>query len=158
MLRERKRHTARRVASARYPALSHGGGVPHPDLAGGMLDTPHVIPDLAGGGTWVPHTIQTWPRGTLGTSPPSRPDWGVPPPSRPGWGTRPLSAGWGAPTIPDLAGVPPPPIQTWDGVPPISWMGYPHPDLGLDTPPTKTCDGVPPRHVMGYPPPRRGVN
>ena len=29
LLRERKRHTARRVASARYAALCNGGGVPH---------------------------------------------------------------------------------------------------------------------------------
>ena len=34
LLRERKRHTAHRVASARYATLSPdgGGGVPHPDL------------------------------------------------------------------------------------------------------------------------------
>ena len=33
LLRKRKRHTVRRVASARYAALSNGGGggVPHPD-------------------------------------------------------------------------------------------------------------------------------
>ena len=36
LLRERKRHNARRVASARYAALSNGGGgVPHPVLGGG---------------------------------------------------------------------------------------------------------------------------
>ena len=29
LLRERKRHTARRVASARYAALCNGGGAPH---------------------------------------------------------------------------------------------------------------------------------
>ena len=35
LLRERKRHTARHVASARYAAVSNGWGVPHPDLIGG---------------------------------------------------------------------------------------------------------------------------
>ena len=38
LLRERKRHTARRVASARYAGLSPdggGGGVPHAGLDGG---------------------------------------------------------------------------------------------------------------------------
>ena len=34
LLRERKRHTARRVASARYAALSRGGGVPYPRVGG----------------------------------------------------------------------------------------------------------------------------
>ena len=34
LLRERKRQTARRVASARYAALSPDGGIPEPDLYG----------------------------------------------------------------------------------------------------------------------------
>ena len=67
LLRERKRHTARRVASAHYAALSNGwggtpsrpgwGGVPwapphHPDLEWG---TPH--PDL---GWSTPHPDLEW--------------------------------------------------------------------------------------------------
>ena len=68
LLRERKRHTDRRVASTR--CRGGGGGVPR---AG--------PPPRPGWGT-----------------PPSRPGWGtppcpdldgVPPPSRPGWGTPP---------------------------------------------------------------------
>ena len=80
LLRERKRHAARRVASACYAALSNGGvphpvigGVPHPVMGG----TPHH-PDLTRG---VPHpvmvgvprgtpTIQTWLGGYLGIPPP----------------------------------------------------------------------------------------
>ena len=58
-------------------------------------------------------------------------------------------SGWGYPRVPP--GVPP--TFTWDGVPPISWMGYPshldwdgvpHLDLGWEHPP--------PRPGMGYPP------
>ena len=74
LLRERKRHTARRVASARYVALSNGGG-----------DTPS---SPGRGGT--PPTIQTWPGGypphhpdlAGGGNPPPCPDlgWGTPPP------------------------------------------------------------------------------
>ena len=97
LLRERKRHTARRVASARYAALSNG---------------------WVGG---VPPTIQTWPGYPpplgWGTPPPSRPGrvpptpgMGYPPPSRPVWGTSPPQT-WDE--------VPPPPPQTWDGVPPL---------------------------------------
>ena len=44
LLRERKRHTARRLASARYAALSvswrRGRGVAHSVLDGGMVGTP----------------------------------------------------------------------------------------------------------------------
>ena len=89
LLRERKRHTARRVASARYAALM--GGVPrvpphHPDLA--------RVPPTPGMGYLPPS------RPVRGTPPHPRPGMGYPTPSsRPGWGT-------------------PPPTQTWDGVPP----------------------------------------
>ena len=42
LLREHKRHTVRRIASARYAALSNvGGGVPPPVLAGGRV--PHPV-------------------------------------------------------------------------------------------------------------------
>ena len=67
LLCERQRHTARRVASTRYAALSPNGGVPHPVLNGGVpiqswMGVPHPV--LGGGGstqTWdgVP-PLQTW--------------------------------------------------------------------------------------------------
>ena len=119
LLRERKRHTARRVASTRYAALSNpdlvGGGVPHPDLVGGRGVTPPPPsrpglggvphPDLVRGGTpskpgqGGTATIQTWSGGYPGLPPtPSRPGWGVP--------------------HPDLVRGYPLTIQTWDGVPP----------------------------------------
>ena len=112
LLRERKRHTARRVASARYADLSGGGvprsmsggvchsrsgGVPHPRSRGGGYPIPYLggypVPCVRG----VPH-----PRsgGYPGYPPSYRPDWGTPhlrpemgyPPSptfRPGRGTPP---------------------------------------------------------------------
>ena len=78
ILRERKRHTARHIASARYAALSPdrgGGGVPHP-----VFD--------------VGYPIQSWTQGTphqlggvppcldLGWSTPPHQLDGVPPPSK----------------------------------------------------------------------------
>ena len=55
LLRERKRHTARRVASARYAALCNGGGGVNPSQVGG-----YPVPCLGRGGTpsqvgGVPH-------------------------------------------------------------------------------------------------------
>ena len=83
-LRERKRHTARRVASARYAG---GQGVPHPVMVWGgthpvMWDgVPPHHPDLG------------W-----GTPPPSRRGMGYPPPSDVGWGIPPQSdLGWDTP-------------------------------------------------------------
>ena len=81
-----------------------------------------------GGG--VPHPVLD--RGDT----PSRPGMGYPPPEH---------------------GISPPPTWTWDGVPPVSWMGYPP---GWDTlPPTWTWDGVPPSSVswMGTPLPEPGM-
>ena len=111
LLRERKWHTARRVASARYAALSNGyhppsrpgqGGTPgtphHPDLARGYLGYPHN-PDLAGGTPGYPHPDLGW-----GT-PPSRPVIGHPPPI----------PGMGYPPRPEMGGTPPPRPE----------MGYP---------------------------------
>ena len=107
LLRERKRHTARRVASACYAALSHGWG--------------------------VPPTIQTWSEGgTLSTPPPSRPGMGSPHHPDLGWGGTPdtpphhLDLGWCTPppSRPGQGGYPPPSkpemgypptIQTWSG-------------------------------------------
>ena len=116
LLRERKRHTARRVARARYADLlrvgwgtqSHARGVPSPRSRGvpslrsggypipgpGGVPQPMSRGGYPGLGWRVPH-----PRSRGGT--PSQVWWGVPgtpPSSRPGWGT--------------------PPPQTLDGVPP----------------------------------------
>ena len=151
LLRERKRHTARRVASTCYAALSN------PDLVGGYPIQTWL------GVSWVPPTIQTW-LGRGGT--PSRPGWGYPrypQPSRPGWaGGYPIQTWLGG--TPDFVGgtpdTPPPSrprlgvSQTWLGVP---WVP-PFSDLVRgDTPGTPhhpDLDGVPSsRPGMGYPPP-----
>ena len=98
LLRERKRHTARRVASTRYAALSNPdlvGGVPHPDLVGGY---PGYPPELGWG---TPRTGMGYPPQTLNWVPP-RPGMGYPL-ARPGMGYPP-KLGWGTPT--------------WDRVPP----------------------------------------
>ena len=120
LLRERKRHTARRVASTRYAALSGGGtqgtppstpgqGVPHQDLVGeGYLGYPppsrpgqgypgYLPPSRPGQGVPHPDLVAGW--GVPWVPPPSRPGWGYlsyPPPSRPCWGTP------GTPHHPDL--------------------------------------------------------
>ena len=73
LLRERKRHTARPVASARYARggggipFSHDGGVPHPVMVGGTPPPSRPGPGVGDGG------------GTMGT--PHHPDlgWGTPP-------------------------------------------------------------------------------
>ena len=156
LLRERKRHTARRVSSARYAGgggtpSSHWGvphplvvGVPHPVMVGGV-----PYPVMVGG---VPPTIHTWPGGYprypshhpdlgWGTPPPSRPRMGYPPPTIQPWDGVPPQhhpdLGWGTPpTIHPWDGVPPPTIHPWDGVPPTiqTWDGVTppphHPDLG----------------------------
>ena len=155
LLRERKRHTACRVASARY--AGGGGvvprpvmvGVPHPVMVGGVTHPVMVrgTPSSHGGGG-VPPTIQTWPGGypryphhsdlarrvpqvppPMQTFPGGTP--GTPAPSRPGWGAPQVS-----PHHPDLArggtpGTPPLPFRPGHG-------GYPR------YPPTiQTWDGVP---------------
>ena len=82
LLRERKRHTARCVASARYAALSNGGGggVPHPVMMGVV---PHPV--MVGGTPGSP-PIQTWDGVPLQTCDgvPPHPDLeqGTPPPSK----------------------------------------------------------------------------
>ena len=138
LLRERKRHTARCVASTRYAALSNpdlviGGGTPfrpgggypgYPPPSRPGRGVPH--PDLVRG-----YPIQTWSgEGVLRVAPtPSRPGQGdtsgIPLPSRPDWGVPRVS----------------PTIQTWSGEypryllhhPDLTW-GTPHPDLGWGTP------------------------
>ena len=79
LLREHKRHTAYRVASARYAAIQSwwgGGGYPR----------------------YPPHTIQTRLGGCPGYPPPSRPGRGYPrypfPPSRLGMGYPPTIQTW----------------------------------------------------------------
>ena len=110
LLRERKRHTARRVASARYAALSNGWGRGYPSSPGGGGGTPPTIQTWSWGGvpstiqTWdgVPPTIQTWdgvpPRPGMGYSPTQTWD-GVPPPPRPGTGYSPPRPGMGYPSV-----------------------------------------------------------
>ena len=85
LLRERKRHTARHVASARYAALSNGGeggGAPsRPGWGGCTLGTPPSRPGMG---------VPPCPDLGWGTPPPSRPGMGYPPPlSRPGMGYPP---------------------------------------------------------------------
>ena len=62
LLRERKRHTDRRVASTRYAAPGGGGGVPWagaPMLGG----TPGQAPPLPGGYPgWAPPLVRGYPR------------------------------------------------------------------------------------------------
>ena len=95
LLREHKRHTARRVASARYAVLSNGGGGTPSSHGGGGYPiqswwggTPSSPDWWWEGGypiqSWlgVLHLVLTW--GTLGTTP-SRPGMGYPL-SRPGMG------------------------------------------------------------------------
>ena len=155
LLCERKRHTARRVASAPYagwggyPIQSWWGrvypiqsweGTPIQSWWGGGTPSSH-------GGEGVPHPVM------VGGGYPIQSWWGYPgcpPPSRPG----PSGYPWGTPLHPDLAGVPPPTIKTWPGYPPIqTWLGgvpwgtpY-HPDLAGEYP------GYPhhPDLAWGYP-------
>ena len=95
LLRERKRHTVRHVASARYAM----GGYPVPGLRGGT-------PSQVWGGT----PSQVWGGGTLSQV------QGVP---RHRSRHYPIQT-WGVPKVPPPAGpgMGYPPSQTWDGVPP----------------------------------------
>ena len=144
LLRERKRHTARLVASAHHAGLSPDGegGIPHPVLDRGYpiqsqwelpQGTPILILD------WVPsHPDLGWgtPISRIGYSPILILD-GVPPYQQDG--VTPILI---------LDGYPSPIIRI--GCPPISRVGYPPPDLEwgiscLDlkqgTPPIPTWDG-----------------
>ena len=130
LLRERKRHTTRRVTSARYAALSNGEGgtpssprwgVPHWVLA--MGDTPSspdqgVSHPVLVGGMGVPHPVLAG--GTPGYPLPSRPGMGYPSSSRPGMGYPPSRPGMDSP--------------------------HPHPQSRpvMGYPPVQTCGGVPP--------------
>ena len=122
LLRERKRHTDRRVTSTRYAAPAGGvGGTP-----GGHPPYPGRVPPLWGGG--VP-----WAGAPLleGCTPGRHPPAG----GYPGW-------------VPPARGVHQagPPTWTWMGYPPhLDLDGVPPlPGPGWGTPPTWTWNGVPP--------------
>ena len=124
LLHECKRHTARRVASAPYAALSNGAGVSIQSWLGG---TPSQI-QVGGRG----YSIQSW---LGGTHPRFR--WGYPIQSWPveeyfiqsSPGGYSLSPCWGYP-IQSLLGVP------WGSSPVRPGMGYPCPANGGSPPPT----------------------
>ena len=111
LLRERKRHTARRVASVRYAALSPDGRVPHPVLDSCPLSSPGqgVTPIQSCPGKGYP--IQ------------SRVPYGIP---HPDLGLD-LDGRYPSvpPSIPGMAVLP---------CPDLGW-GTPHPDLGMGYPP-----------------------
>ena len=116
LLRERKRHTARRVAKqvlAMLGGVSGLGGYPIPGLGG------YPIP---GPGRGVPH-----PRSRKGGTPSQVREGGYP---IPGPGGVPVPGLGGYPILTWLGY---PPGQTWDGLPPLPRpeMGYPpYIDLG----------------------------
>ena len=123
LLRERKRHTAHHVASARYAALS-------PDEGGGTLDGGGVypIPGLDWGGEGYP--VQSW----MGVSYPR---------SGLGGGGYPIQSWMGWYPIPGLVGGVPHTVLDWGYPPPWTWDGvHPPPSAGWGTP-TWTWDGVP---------------
>ena len=131
LLRERKRHTARRVSSAYYA----GEGVPCPRSGGGS--TPSQVRGVphprSGGGYPVPGPGGT-PSQVQGEGVP-HPDLvrGVPqvtPPARPGMGYPPARSGMGYPP------------QTWDRVPP-------HPNNGEQTDIPKYKYYLPSYYVRG---------
>ena len=109
LLRERKRHIARRVVSTRFAALSRGrGGYPYSVLTWG--DYAHPV--LMGGGG-VTHPVLNWGGG--GT--PYWPGRRTPPPPH-------HQTGWGNPTLIRLDGVPPPLVGLDGGTAPSDWWGY----------------------------------
>ena len=133
LLRERKRHTARRVASACYAALSNGWeGVPHPVLVVGGY-TSHPPPSRPGREGTSHHPDLGWgtpqPRHGIGYLPPTQPGMGYLPHPDLGWGTL--------------------HPQTWDGVPHPHKCGqtetitFPHPsDAGGNYLCYKPVDGA----------------
>ena len=131
LLRERKRHTDRGVASTRYAAPGGGGGGTH--ARGGY---PRQVPPAGGRGypRWAP-SCHGGDGGTLGRRP--LPERGTP--------ARQAPLPW------PRMGYPPPPVPGMGmGYSPVSWMGYhPHLELGWGTPPSAG---------WGTPPPPRDVN
>ena len=153
LLRERKRHTARRVASARYAALSNGGGAggypiqswwgeggtPIQSWWGVPKGTTHH-PDLARGYPGYPPTIHTW-TGVPPHHPHLAGSWGTPslsrvplPLSRPGMGYP--TQTWSTPT------------QTCDRVPPWPRLGMGSPLTWDRVPCTQTWDWIPPQTMV----------
>ena len=128
LLRERKRHTGRRVASAHYAALPNGWGrgVPHPVLA---VVLGYLSPPSRPGQGGTP-TIQTWLAGggTPNTPPPSRPGRAQVPPTIQTWdGVSPHpDQGWGTPHSQTCDGVPLPPTDLGQGNshPPQVWTDW----------------------------------
>ena len=122
VLHERKRHTARRIASGGTPSSLDRGGLPPSSPNWGV---PPSSPDGGGG------LAKSSPNGRV---PPFSPDWGVPPCS-PDRGGYPIES-WGG-------GVSH--IQSQWRVPPCSPEGGTHQSAGLGTPPPKceqtdTCE------------------
>ena len=117
LLRERKRHTAHHVASARYAALCNGGrGYPISGRGYPISGKGYPVQCLGRGGYPIPG-VGGYPISGLGRGVPQVQTWdGVPPHLR--WGTPP-DLRWGLPG--NLGTLP---TRTWDGVPP------PHLDLG----------------------------
>ena len=133
LLRERKRHTPRCVASPWRGGTYLGrGGVTYlgwdvpilvrgePTLAGGYLPWLYGVPTLAGGGTYLGQGVPSLARGY--------PPWP---------GGVPTLAG-GVPTLAGVKGTPP-----WPGVPTFAGMGYPSPHVWTDwkhyLPPSFEC-------------------
>ena len=125
-MRERKRHTARHVASARYTNLSQGGyPIPCPGGTLSQVCGGYPIPGL--GGSPHPRSGGGYPIPCLGgVSAQSRPGMGYPQPDL-GWGTTPARPGMGYPPARPGMGYPPArpgmgypalDLRSWDGVPP----------------------------------------
>ena len=121
LLRERKRHTACHLASARYADLSPDGG-------GGGGGTPSSLMGYPQTGPGMGYPLISW----MGYLCPDL-GWGTPCPDL-RWGNPHPDLEWGTPSI-----------QTWDGVTPSCL------DLGWSTPlpPIWTWDGVPRPHNGG---------
>ena len=133
LLRERNRHTARRVASARYA----GGEVPHPRSGRWVLPHPrsggyYPIPGPGGTPSQVRGGVLPHPR--LRGYPPARPRMGYPP-ARPGMGYPPARPGMGYPplTRPGMGYVPLP-------QPDLRW-GTPSPAASVDRN-TDSCQNI----------------
>ena len=117
LLRERKRHTARRLACARFADWRGGGWYPIQSWTGGG-GLSHPVLDWGGGGVTPSSLGWGVPQGTPHSR--SAQGWGVP---RSADGGTQSSLGWGYP-----------PRSGW-GVPhPVLDGGTPHPDLGWGTP------------------------
>ena len=127
LLRERKRHTARRVAVASACYAREGGGTPS-QVQGGIPSQVWGVPRPRSRGRGYPvPCLGGYPIPGRGypISGPARPGMGYPPPpARPGMGSPRPDLGWGnPPPKPDLGwGIPPwprpgtgypPPLQVW---------------------------------------------